>query len=307
MSVVDEDVVWVSGEPDVVVRTSDGGESWTTHRIGANDSLMVRDVHGFSADEAIAASLGPGSLARLYRTEDAGASWSQVLQATDPNRSFDCFSFWDHRGFMAVSSDEGLVIMTSGDSGRNWSELNAPASPELIPGEHVAAASGTCALAGEDGHGWITTRILGTGTRVFYTLDFGVSWAASNTPVPSGHGREGLASAAFFDAEYGIAIGRVDGADVSNVAITNDGGVTWSPGGRTIGGIVFGASVVPGASTPTLVSVSRETVNQYSKDGGLTWVEISDDQFWTVSFLNATTGWAAGQSKISKISNAPAN
>ena len=116
------------------------------------------------------------------------------------------------------------------------------------------------------------------------------------TPVPSGLDREGLASVAFFDANHGIAIGRVDGTDVSNVAVTEDGGISWRSGGRTIGGVVFGASVVPGTSSPTLVSVSPETVNQYFTDGGLTWIEISGDRFWTVSFLNATTGWAGCRS-----------
>ncbi|MFT5142019.1 MAG: photosystem II stability/assembly factor-like uncharacterized protein [Rhodothermales bacterium] len=303
MSVVNEDVVWVSGQPDAVVHTVNGGKTWSVQKIAQNDSLRFRDVHAFSPEEVVIASLGPGSLARLYRTNDAGESWSLVLQATEPDRWFDCFSFWDHRGFMAVSSNGGMIIMQTEDAGRSWSEVPQSAAPKLIPGEHVAAASGTCALAGAEGRGWITTRIPGFGTRVLHTSDHGSSWSASPTPVPSGREGEGLASAAFFDAANGVAIGRVDDPEVSNVAITNDGGITWQPGGRTVGGVVFGAAVVPGTSQPTLVSVSRDFGSQYSIDGGQTWIDIGEDRFWTVSFGNANAGWAAGNGRISRIAN----
>jgi photosystem II stability/assembly factor-like uncharacterized protein len=303
MSIVNEDVVWVSGEPDLVVSTTDGGENWTAHHIAPNDSLMFRDVHAFSAEEVIVAELGMRTLARLYRTKDAGESWEIVLQAAQPDRTFDCFSFWDQRGFMAVSSAQGLIVMKTMDRGVSWNEIAFPNGPALVPGEHVVAASGTCALAGINGNGWITTRIPGTGTRVWRTTDYGENWTAHSTTVPSGREGEGLASAAFFNSLEGVAIGRVDSKDDSNTAITSDGGITWTKGGRAVGGVVFGASVVPGTSAQTLVAVSRDFGSQYSIDGGQTWTDIGDENFWTVSFLNANAGWAAGQGRISKIAN----
>lgn len=303
MSIVNENVVWVSSDRNRIVHTMDGGRTWIAQKVTEIDSLNYRDIHAFSAEDVVTASLGPGPAARVYGTSNAGQDWKLLYTAPEPDWWFDCFDFWDERGFLAVSSSEGLRILRTSDKGFSWQEVDTAHRPALIAGEHMAAASETCALAGEDGHGWITTRIPGTGTRVFRTEDFGATWAAYPTPVPSSKVGEGIASAAFFDSENGIAIGRVDSLKDTNTAITTDGGLTWAKGGRAVGGIVFGAAVVPGTSTPSIVAVSRDNGSGYSTDGGHSWTPISEENFWTVSFLNADVGWAAGRQKIARIVN----
>lgn len=85
ISTMDADVVWVSDEPDLVAHPQNGGRTWRTQNIAGNDSLMFRDVHAFPPDDVIIASLGPGSLARLYRSSNADASWELMRQETEPD------------------------------------------------------------------------------------------------------------------------------------------------------------------------------------------------------------------------------
>src|SRR5688572_30275212 len=58
LSVVDANVVWASGSRATIVRTTDGGRTWTVDSIRGKDSLDLRDIHAFDARTAVAISAG---------------------------------------------------------------------------------------------------------------------------------------------------------------------------------------------------------------------------------------------------------
>ena len=79
-----------------------------------------------------------------------------------------------------------------------------------------------------------------------------------------------------------------------NVAVTNDGGSTWTLAGRpSFSGAVYGAAYVPGAPTPTLVGVGPNGM-AYSADNGMTWTNLDTRSHWSVAFASLRSGWAVG-------------
>jgi len=138
---VDESTVWAAGSNGQVVRTIDGGASWSSMIVPGADSIQFRDVHAFDGDHAFVLSIGNGTDSRIYRTSDGGATWDLSFQNEDENAFFDCFSFWDQpAGFDFSASSEGeFTLIRTPNGGYSWSRTD----PELLPD----ASSGVVALA----------------------------------------------------------------------------------------------------------------------------------------------------------------
>ena len=58
-----------------MLRTVDAGKTWSVFKVPGAEKLDFRDVEGFSADEAVILSIGPGEDSRVYRTSDGGHTW----------------------------------------------------------------------------------------------------------------------------------------------------------------------------------------------------------------------------------------
>ncbi|NQV73925.1 oxidoreductase [bacterium] len=305
---VTENVVWAAGSNGRVVRTTDGGTNWKTMFVPGADSVQFRDVHAFDADNAFVLSIGNGPDSRIYKTTDGGETWNMSFQNPDPNAFFDCFSFWDtQRGFAFSDSFEGeFTLIETNDGGTSWSRIDPTIVPDARAGEGAFAASGTCVQTMAGGHGFFATGASAVDTRVIRTSDFGASWSEALTPIASLTSTEGISTMSILDDMHMAVLGgdyTQRDSVYNNVAVSADGGASWVLAGKApIGGSVYGSSYVPGAPTPTLVGVAP-TGSAFSTDNGQTWTRISDDNFWTVSFVNANAGWAAGPGGVSRIVN----
>jgi photosystem II stability/assembly factor-like uncharacterized protein len=303
---VDSQTVWAAGARGRVGRTTDGGATWTLMTVPGADSLEFRDVHAFSGREAFVLSIGNGPASRIYRTRDGGVTWDRSFQNDDPNAFFDCFSFWSaERGFAFSDSHAGeFVVIHTTDGGDSWSRI----APELLPdardGEGAFASSGTCVVTRPGGLGWFVTGASGVDTRVIRTTDYGATWFEAPTPIASDTSLAGIFSLTMLDDRAGAAFGgslAYPDSLFDDVALTADGGATWTLGGRTgLGGAVYGASYVPGAATPTLVAVSPKG-SAFSTDHGRTWTGFDTVSYWAVSFVSPRAGWAVGPGRIGRI------
>ncbi|HCA59760.1 MAG TPA: glycosyl hydrolase, partial [Blastocatellia bacterium] len=81
LSVVSERVVWASGTGGTVVRTADGGKSWSVMTVPGAEKLDFRDIEAFDANTAYILSIGNGDASRIYKTTDSGKTWE--LQFTN--------------------------------------------------------------------------------------------------------------------------------------------------------------------------------------------------------------------------------
>ncbi len=305
---VDSSTVWVSGTGGRVARTTDGGATWKVTVVPGADSLQFRDVAAFSDREAFVLSIGNGPQSRIYHTADGGETWDLSFRNEDPNAFFDCFSFWDpQRGFAFSDSHDGeFTLIRTMDGGETWQRIDTAAVPTARPGEGAFAASGTCVTTRAGGLGWFGTGASAVDTRVFRTTDYGETWQAFPTPIASPSTTAGIFSIAFRDDEHGVIAGGDDGHRDSlydDIALTSDGGVTWTMAGRTdLPGAVFAVSWVPGTPSPSLVAVNPQG-SAYSIDGGASWTRIDSVNYWTTAFVNTRAGWAAGQGRISRFRN----
>ena len=296
VSVVDHQVVWVSGLSGAYARTLDGGATWTAAVVPGADSLQFRDVHGVSASTAYLLSAGTGEQSRIYKTVDSGRTWKLQFVSREPQAFFDCLDFWDPVTGVAFSDavDGQFIIMRTVD-GEEWHRVPAENVPPALPGEGSFAASGTCVTTHGDSLGWIGTGGADT-ARVLHTTDRGRTWTVHTTPIVAGTAA-GITSLAFRDARNGVigggAIDRPD-AWTDNVAITQDGGRTWHHGARvSFAGAIYGATYAGDGTRKVLVAVGPNGAS-FSEDDGASWLVLDTLDYWGIGFASLNAGWLTG-------------
>ena len=306
LSAVSDRVAWASGTRGTVIRTTDGGATWQVMTIPGADSLDFRDIAAFDARRAYVLSIGNGSASRIYKTVDGGETWA--LQFTNPDTAafYDCFDFWNAARGLAVSDPvQGRFrVLGTSDGGASWNELRPERIPPAIPGEAAFAASGTCLVVGRPDDVWIASGGARE-ARVYRSGTGGINWQVATTPIRRDMASRGIFSVAFADARRGIVVGgdyQNPRDTTSNVALTDDGGVTWRLAtGRPLG-YRSAVAYVPRTGGRVLVAVGTSG-SDYSMDGGETWTPIDTVGSNTVAFATgrATAGWAVGgEGRIAK-------
>ena len=150
-------VVWASGTGGTVIRTEDGGATWVRSTIPDADKLDFRDIDAVDERTAYVLSIGDGDASRIYKTTDAGRTWTLQFRNADKQAFYDAMAFRDARhGFAFSDSVDGrLVIIRTDDGGAHWSRIGEGLPPAL-ESEGAFAASGTnIAIAGD--RIWIAT------------------------------------------------------------------------------------------------------------------------------------------------------
>ena len=295
VSAVSESVAWASGSGSTVLRTADGGATWARLTV-TSDKLDFRDVDAVDAQTAYVLSIGNGADSRIYKTTDAGATWTMQFKNDDQKAFLDAMTFWDanHGLVFGDSIERQFYILTTADGGRTWSRVPAAALPAALENEGAFAASGTNIAVFGKSNAWIGTGA-GSKARVLRTADGGRSWQVADTPLAAGPAT-GIFSIAFRDAKHGVVVGgdyRKEAEAVDNLAITSDGGVTWTLV-KGLGGFRSVVAYVPGAETPALIAVGPSGAD-YSLDDGQTWSPIEGRGFDTFSFVpHQPIGWATG-------------
>ncbi len=291
-------VVWVSGHAAAVLRSTDGGATWTSIVVpgAVADSLQFRDVYAVDATTAYLLAAGPGSRSRIYKTTDGGRNWELQFTNPDSGAFYDCFDFWDARRGVALSDGVGghLLVRRTTDGGGHWDLPPADSLPPAQKGEGGFAASGTCIVALAGHFAWIGTGGADT-ARVLETEDGGRTWRAAATPIAAGN-FAGITTVAFRDTLHGLVLGGKVGSPAEfsdNVAVTDDGGRTWRLASRPgFSGAVYGAAVIPGRAGSVVAVGPRGLA--YSADDGSTWTTLDTLPYWSVGFASQRIGWAVG-------------
>jgi photosystem II stability/assembly factor-like uncharacterized protein len=296
VSAVSNLVAWASGQNGTVLRTVDGGKVWRAVPVAGAETLDFRDVDAISDRVAYALSIGPGESSRIYKTTDAGAHWQVQLANTDPRVFLDAMAFWDaERGIAFSDSVDGqFVIFATGNGGTTWTRLPTDRLPPALPSEGAFAASGTNVAIHGTNAVWIGT----TASRVLHSADGGRTWTIAAAPLATS-ASAGIFSIAFRDAQHGIVVGgdyKKEGEAVDNLAITSDGGVTWTlVKNQGLSGFRSAVAWVPGTRRSWLAVGPSGT--DRSDDDGQTWMPVptNGDGFDAVSFApRSQVGWGTG-------------
>ncbi|MEQ1692381.1 MAG: hypothetical protein ABMA00_13905 [Gemmatimonas sp.] len=302
---VNDRVVWASGHGGVVLRTLDGGTTWTLRPTPAGDSIQFRDVHALNADTAWIMSAGNGTASRIYRTLNGGASWTLQFINPDTAAFYDCLAFLDSKTGVAYSdaSNKRTMILRTEDAGTTWGLLAPNAVPAPLPGEGAFASSGLCVVAPDANTAFIATG--SPGARLFRSRDAGKTWIVENTPFVRGP-VAGLTGMAFKDPMRGIVVGanieRLRGdTSRSVVGVTDDAGRTWTMRSRPpLPGALSGIAWVPGAGDDVAVAVGFGGAF-VTPDAGRTWRAISDQLFTGVAAVGRTAWIAGGGGRITRL------
>ncbi|ELY86165.1 WD40/YVTN/BNR-like repeat-containing protein [Natrialba taiwanensis] len=160
--------------------SDDQGETWTERRDGVHDD--VHHVLIFGPDEYVA-STGDG----LYRTQDAGQSWTRLDTRLD-NRYFrEAFAFDGRLYAAAARSSPGAwrgengadaTLVESSDSGKTLEAVSYPGKPEevilawTVINGHVLAGTNDGRLINRDADGsWVDAGLVSGSIRSLATRE----------------------------------------------------------------------------------------------------------------------------------------
>jgi photosystem II stability/assembly factor-like uncharacterized protein len=301
-------VVWACGSKGTFTVTTDGGNTWKAGVVPGAETLQFRDVQAVSDKVAYLLSVGskPEDF-RIYKTTDAGASWTLQFQNQNAKAFYDCFAFWTPaRGIAVSDSVEGRFPDLRTGDGKRWQDIGAKL-PTAQAGEGSFASSGTCVATQGKSNAWIATGN-GKSARILATSDGGTTWTAYDTPLPSAQGA-GAFTVAFRDAQHGIlGGGNLDAKqrDQAATAISSDGGKTWKLTSKPpVSGAIYGLSYVggPGELARAVVITANEGGAAWTPDEGITWHKLPDvSGYWGVTFASPEAGWLVGtEGRILKV------
>jgi len=241
ISMVSSKVAWASGTHGTYLRTTDGGRSWRPAQVPGAEALDFRDVEAFDATLAYLLAAGPGDQSRIYKTTDAGKTWTLQFTNKNPKGFFDCMAFWDLDHGIAIgdpvgveqsasgkAGELGFEVITTDDGGHSWTPIPPKALPPSVDGEGAFAASGTCIAVQGKANVWFATG--GRVARVFHSADRGKTWSVADTPIVHGPDSAGIFSIAFRDAKRGVIAGgdyKHPEQGGASLAFTSDRGRTW--------------------------------------------------------------------------------
>ncbi len=299
LSAANEQVAWAGCTGGTVLRTIDGGATWSVDSVRGAARLDFRGIKAFDASTAVVVSAGPAEQgqAKIFRTTDGGKNWAQSWSDSTKGLFLDGVAFWDTQHGFTFSDpiNKKFVILTTDDGGKSWSRVPAANLPENLPGEAAFAASNTQLTVQGTSNGWIATGG-GAEARVFRTTDRGRSWKASSTGMPGG-ASSGLFGIAFSDAMNGLAIGgdyRNERGVNAFAVRTTDGGATWTPAStQRPDGTTSGVIYVPGTTPPLFIAVGQTGV-AYTRNFGGSWTHADTLTAYGVGFASASAGFVAG-------------
>jgi photosystem II stability/assembly factor-like uncharacterized protein len=300
LAVVNADIAWIGAPDGVVLRTINGGGSWTQSRIEAAAGLDLRSAHGFDADHAL--FFTAGSPARLFETRDGGASFSLLYEDASADAFFDSLAFWDESRGIAFSDpvDSVFHILLTGDGGQSWTA--ASELPEPLDGEAGFAASDTSLALGDEGRVWIGTGG-GARARILLSEDYGASWRVVNTPLASGQAGAGIFSVAVSGNTLVATGGDYSQPDASQgvAAYSLDGGRVWFEPHNAPTGYRSAVAAIPGAGGYFLAVGPNGA--DLTGDGGRSWEAISVPGYNAIAFApGSPSGWAVGsEGKIARL------
>ena len=286
---------WISGSPGVVLRTVDGGGSWTRVAAPGGDDSDFRDIAIRSDGSVLLMSVGAGEASRVYRSTDSGRNWQTVLTNPSQEGFFDGIALDrndSRRGVLFGDPVNGRMEMyRTSDGGKSWEKVPVENCPAMVEGEYGFAASGTgIKFVGESL--WVATG--GSTARVLSSTDDGKSWTALKTPVRSGNESSGIFSLEVADSKRLIVIGgdymRPE-LDTDNLAMSSDGGRTWSTPASVS---MPHKACVRSLGGSSLLACGRTGV-AYSSDFGRTWTVLTTDAYYTMDVeLKSGVGFMAG-------------
>lgn len=269
VSFIDELNGFVSGARGMILKTIDGGLTWTELTNVYINIVRLDDVHFLNNDVGIVVGDDGG---KIFRTSNGGTSWNLIESGITP--VLRAVEFFTETTGVAVGR-YGIIRRTT-NAGITWSNPQTNQATEQLFGLHVLDDEFACAV----GENTIVT-----------TTDAGLTWLSQPYTYP-----EWVMGVHFLNRQKGFAVGAN-----GKIFRTLTGGSSWSQVGNIVPQNILRrvafADEMNGVAVGDIGTIARTT------DGGETWnrVQLSKpylNSFFAVSFINATTGFVSGDGGI---------
>jgi len=295
LSVVNEEVIWISGSNGHVGKSVNGGKTWEWIRPVGYESLDFRDIQGFDQQRAVI--INAGSPAYILSTSDGGKTWKQNYKNADSAIFLDGMDFWDDQHGMIFGDPihQKMQLLQTKDGGLTWHDLSDNLTRQLQVGEAGFAASGTTIKTFGKGKIWIATG--GSVANLYASADYGKTWKVYPCPIIQGESSTGIFSLDFYDAKNGIVVGGnylKDKDNGNNVLYTKNGGKSWKKSQNPVLGYRSGVTYV----TKKFCVATGTSGTDVSEDGGKTWKNISAISFNAVKAVGTKAILVGGKGQI---------
>ncbi|MEI9947295.1 MAG: YCF48-related protein [Chitinophagaceae bacterium] len=300
LSVVNDNVAWVSGSNGTVGRTANGGKNWKWFIVKGFEQTEFRDIEGFNADVALIMSVAEP--AYILKTINGGENWKVVYENKTKGMFLDAMDFANNRmGVVIGDPINGKIFMArTDDTGNTWQEV-AEERQAADSGEAFFAASGS--------------NIKFFASKDYFMVSGGLHSRLINNKsaidLPIIHGKEstGANSIDIFDngrpdkpGNRMVIVGGDFLADTSsekNCLYSTNGGKTWKVPNRPPHGY---RSCVEFLSKKEILACGPTGID-YSEDEGKNWKWISKESFHVcrIARIGTTVYLAGANGKIGKI------
>lgn len=292
---------WACGYNSNVLRTTDGGKSWsssrTTGKYQLESIMFVNEKVGYCSGPDMS-GFGGNTVGGVFKSTDGGATWFNVTpRPSDPQIEVEIWGqyFWDEKNGVALGGGCGDGDNSFGSSYQKfWRTTDGGASWGLnrhdVPGSklsdaiidpvtQIGYAAGSSSMWKTTDAGFTWKYYANTGSIFFGGYDWQeeMTWKGSSFLLPYSQGCDGTT-----------------GAD-GGLRFSVDGGKTWRD--TEMNKSFFGSFLI---DTLRGWGAGFDKSVYYTSDGGQTWNEyncgipegVDLDDIW---FINDTTGWVVGK------------
>ena len=287
---VNDNVVWACGTTGAVLKTIDGGASWTvcTPTLATATNYCVDALDATTA--WVTGTVGGSADVTIWKTIDGGTTWAP--QYNNPAGFGDGVRFFNANDGVYYGDPDpwpsgNWELLTTNNGGTTWNRVprsNFPAADSVA--EEFGSANSFDIFGNNVWFNSYYNQATTNPVHVFKSTDKGLNWTSYPIPFPSG-GTYGVLS--FSDALNG-AIGSVNG----DLGFTSDGGATWTF--STEAGKAFrGMTNIPGFNS--FITVGSSGTSYYSSNFG-PWTTLTTGTTQTLRCVDASAkyAWAAGNS-----------
>jgi hypothetical protein len=142
LSVVSDQIIWVSGSAGSVGLSTNGGKTWKWMLVPHYEKSDFRDIEAFSDQQAVI--MGITQPAVILTTTNGGKTWKTVFEDSSKSVFLDAMDFNLNTGAVVGDPVDGNIFFArSTDSGKTWIRTEPSGFHSTEAGESFFAASGS--------------------------------------------------------------------------------------------------------------------------------------------------------------------